>query len=367
MIPTLNKPTLLLDVRKVKKNIRKMAQKAKTKGVRFRPHFKTHQSREVGEWFRELGVSMITVSSLDMAWYFQRADWRDITIAIPCNPLLSKEIDRLAGHCQLNVLVESPSVIDDLAHSVKNEVGVWIEIDVGDLRTGVSWEDQNRLSKLHEAITKREQFRFMGILTHAGQTYKASTTQEILEVYGNSIQRMNEAKTYLKEIGAEKIEISVGDTPSMSLVDDFGNVDEIRPGSFVFYDLTQVALGVAQEEDIAIGVACPVIAKNLDRGEIVVHGGAVHLSKETLRLANGDLAFGKVTTFSESIWGTSLEDVYVSNISQEHGVIRAPKEFVKGVNYGDILVILPVHSCLTANLFTKFRTLEGNFISSFHI
>ncbi|MFW9778880.1 MAG: alanine racemase [Candidatus Heimdallarchaeota archaeon] len=367
MIPVVNKPTLLLNVRKAKKNIIEMTQKAKAKGVRFRPHFKTHQSREVGEWFKDVGVSAITVSSMDMAWYFQKADWRDITIAIPCNPLLSKEIDQLAGHCHLNILVESPSVIDDLALFIENEIGVWIEIDVGDLRTGVSWEDHTNLSMLHESIIKREQFEFKGILTHAGQTYKASSPQQIWEVYKSSVERMNEVKTHLEAIGAYNIEISVGDTPSMSLVDDFGKVDEIRPGSFVFYDLTQVALGAAREEDIAIGVACPVIAKNLDRGEIVVHGGAVHLSKETLRLASGDLAFGKVAVFSESTWGASLEDVYVSNISQEHGVIKAPKEFIKGIKYGDVLVILPVHSCLTANLFTKFQTLEGNFISSFHI
>ena len=49
-----------------------MARKAKDNGLIFRPHFKTHQSIEIGEWFRESGVNKITVSSLTMANYFGR-------------------------------------------------------------------------------------------------------------------------------------------------------------------------------------------------------------------------------------------------------------------------------------------------------
>ncbi|KPK99745.1 MAG: hypothetical protein AMJ91_06575, partial [candidate division Zixibacteria bacterium SM23_73_3] len=64
------KPTLLLDKKRVMKNIEKMARKAKAAGVRFRSHFKTHQSGEIGNWFRDVGVEAITVSSLDMAQYF---------------------------------------------------------------------------------------------------------------------------------------------------------------------------------------------------------------------------------------------------------------------------------------------------------
>ena len=33
----------------------------------FRPHFKTHQSAEIGSWFRDFGVTRITVSSRESA------------------------------------------------------------------------------------------------------------------------------------------------------------------------------------------------------------------------------------------------------------------------------------------------------------
>ena len=58
------RPTMLLDERRVHANIGRMAQKARANGVRFRPHFKTHQSERIGEWSRSEGVTAITVSSV---------------------------------------------------------------------------------------------------------------------------------------------------------------------------------------------------------------------------------------------------------------------------------------------------------------
>ena len=58
----------------------------------------------------------------------------------------------------------------------------------------------------------------------------------------------------LKQLGYSNLEISVGDTPSSRLVTDFGNVDELRPGNFIFYDVQQTIAGVCGIEDIA--VAC---------------------------------------------------------------------------------------------------------------
>jgi len=49
----ITKPTLVLSTEIAQRNIENMARKAKNLGLTFRPHFKTHQSVEVGEWFRD--------------------------------------------------------------------------------------------------------------------------------------------------------------------------------------------------------------------------------------------------------------------------------------------------------------------------
>src|SRR5690606_14524169 len=96
-----------LDKEVVLRNIERMAKKAAEHRLRFRPHFKTHQSAEVGEWFRAFGVEAITVSSVRMAEYFAVSGWNDITIAFSVNVLELFNINRLAANIRLNVLVEN--------------------------------------------------------------------------------------------------------------------------------------------------------------------------------------------------------------------------------------------------------------------
>ncbi|MBN1949779.1 MAG: alanine racemase, partial [Bacteroidales bacterium] len=93
----ITKPTLLLDKAKCLRNIEKMSHRARRANVGFRPHFKTHQSIEIGNWYRDFGVSRITVSSFDMAEYFARAGWQDILVAFPFNPLEINRLNELAS------------------------------------------------------------------------------------------------------------------------------------------------------------------------------------------------------------------------------------------------------------------------------
>ncbi|MCD6346711.1 MAG: alanine racemase, partial [Bacteroidales bacterium] len=94
-------PTLLIDEEKVKRNINRMLAKARDHACTLRPHFKTHQSVEIGEWFRDKGVEKITVSSFDMALKFASAGWNDITVAFPVNILEISKINIIASTIDL--------------------------------------------------------------------------------------------------------------------------------------------------------------------------------------------------------------------------------------------------------------------------
>jgi D-serine deaminase-like pyridoxal phosphate-dependent protein len=163
---------------------------------------------------------------------------------------------------------------------------------------------------------------------------------------------MNEAGDYLKANGFSEVEISIGDTPTCSVVDEFYRIHEVRCGNFVFYDVMQLFLGSCKEEDISAAVACPVIARYPRRNEIAVFGGAVHLSKDYVTGEKGQKIYGlpALPAKNGTGWGPVIKDTYVSSVSQEHGIIKTTREFLRQVKVGDILMILPVHSCLTANL-----------------
>ena len=353
LIQKIRQPTLIINREIARQNIRRMAQKARLSGVRFRPHFKTHQSADIGEWFREVGVRAITVSSVEMASYFAQHGWDDITIAFPVNWREIEAIERLAGKIRLHLLVESTESVDFLAARLTNEVTLWIKIDVGYHRTGIAWDDVQAVIAVAERIESHRQFKLGGFLTHFGNTYGASSVKEIDAIYRLGVARLQDLAQKVNP-GTGRIELSVGDTPSCSRVTDFREVDEIRPGNFVFYDLMQYRIGSCTWEDIACVLACPVVAKHDRRKEIVIYGGAVHLSKDYVMNSDGAKNYGSVVLPQSHGWGSEAPHTFVKAISQEHGIVTTGESFFSSVNVGDVLLVVPVHSCLSADLMSQY-------------
>lgn len=353
----ITRPTLIVQEQRVRRNIERMAEKARRSGVRFRPHFKTHQSAQVGEWFRDYGVEAITVSSVSMAGFFADQGWKDITVAFPVNLREMEFINALAGRVRLNLLVESPEVVEALARRLQHPVGVWIKVDVGAQRTGIPWQEGEALQSVAAAVRNSRRLKLMGLLTHAGHTYQARSPEAIRRIHREAVRRIRQAQSGLKAAGFTDLEISIGDTPACSVVEDFSEVEEIRPGNFVYYDLMQVQIGACTEGDIAAAVACPVVAKHLQRGEAVLYGGAVHLSKEVLIGEDGSRCFGVPAWPEDNGWSRAIEGARIRSLSQEHGVVQLPTVHLHRLGIGDILMVLPVHSCLTANLLKSVRVI----------
>jgi D-serine deaminase-like pyridoxal phosphate-dependent protein len=49
----------------------------------------------------------------------------------------------------------------------------------------------------------------------------------------------------------------------------------------------------------------------------------------------------------------------VSKLSQEHGILKVTQKNLALFTPGDFIEILPIHSCLTANLMSRFITTDG--------
>ena len=171
---SITKPTLLLDKSKCLRNIERMAAKAMKARIGFRPHFKTHQSAEIGNWFRDFGVSKITVSSFDMAEYFVYAGWQDILVAFPFNPLEINRLNELASIARMNILADNIEMIDSL-EKLEKKVGFYIDIDPGYGRTGIGSDQFQQIEDLLVSISKNPKLDFTGFYCHAGHSYKAKS------------------------------------------------------------------------------------------------------------------------------------------------------------------------------------------------
>jgi D-serine deaminase-like pyridoxal phosphate-dependent protein len=350
------------------KKIEGMARKAKASGVRFRPHFKTHRSAAIGEWFRRYGVASIAVSSVEMAKYFAQHGWNDVMVCIPANLRELDAMNALAETVDLHVLVDSLEAAEHLGSRIESEVNTWIEIDVGYRRTGVPAMDDARIQRIAHAIDRSPTLVLTGIITHAGHSYHAVSHEEIRRVHRDSVDQMAAVQDRLATAGFPEAEVSVGDTPSCSIVETFERpVDEIRPGNFVFYDLTQLNIGSCTEDDISMTVACPVISKHLDRAELVIYGGGTSLSKEYYT-AHGRQVYGLIALPTDEDDRTpSRPGAYIASLSQEHGKVTGPPTFIADTRIGDVLLVLPVHACQAALLYGEYQTYEGERLSSFQV
>jgi D-serine deaminase-like pyridoxal phosphate-dependent protein len=362
IISFIKKPTLLLDENKAKRNLDLLCKKLNEQDIEFRPHFKTHQSAEIGEWFSERGIVKITVSSVEMAEYFADAGWEDILIAFPVNILEMEAISNLARRSTLSLLVEELDSIIYLDKKLDSTVGLWIKVDVGAGRTGIPWGELDKIESLAQAIQASQHLKLSGLLTHAGHTYRANGREAVQQIYLESLQRLLRIKDHLQSKGLREIKISVGDTPSSSFVEKFGEIDEFRPGNFIFYDVQQYQAGVCKLEDIAVAVACPLAARHLERQEAVIYGGAIHLSKDYFHLEDGTSAYGLVLAEGPGGWDTKNVLGYVKSLSQEHGIIKFFDGKIAGLEIGDILCVLPAHSCLTVQAMRDYVTLDGEVI-----
>lgn len=351
----ITRPTLLLDEDKMNANLDRMIDKAKRTNTELIPHFKTHQSKEIGEICRSKGVQRITVSSVKMAEYFAANGWSNITVAFPFNPLEVNSINTLIKNgVEITLLVTELSTLDILSDQIEGEVNLMIEIDAGYGRSGVPSDSIEIIQALAQKIKESNKLNLYGLYCHPGNTYSTNSVEDIQALWADAIPKMKAIKDHLDK----DVKVRMGDTPGCTVVEDMEGVDEIGPGNFIFYDLVMNYLDVCDESDIAVAVACPVVAKNESENKLILHGGAVHFSKDHLYNANEQKFFGEMVVLEEHGWSSIIPNAKLISVSQEHGILKVDEETFEQIEVGDVIGILPIHSCLTANLLKEYRTFD---------
>jgi D-serine deaminase-like pyridoxal phosphate-dependent protein len=364
-MPNILKPTLIIDKAKCMANIGFMADKAQRMGIPLRPHFKTHQSIEVGRWFRAHGINRIAVSSVPMANYFASDGWNDISVAVPFVPQQAETANELAKSILLTLTVSTVNGAKVISEIITENVYVMVEVDTGQGRSGFSPTDFDGIESAIKIIAKSKNLTFAGLLTHAGHSYRAKPSDiELLNAMA-IFEVVELKKRWINSY--PKITISYGDTPTSILASRFEGIDELRPGNFVFFDMQQASKGVCSTNSIAVALVCPVIAVYADECKAVIWGGAVHLSKDSFLQPDGKTSFGAVCNVNSDLsWSNPIDGLYLESVSQEHGVIRAKNsQLLRNLNEGDLVAILPAHACLTADAMGEYLVAGQGIVESF--
>jgi D-serine deaminase-like pyridoxal phosphate-dependent protein len=346
-------PAFLVDRATVARNCEAMRNKARTSGVAFRPHVKTHKTVEIGRMQHGGFPGPITVSTLAEAEAFAADGARDITYAVPIAPEKLHRVASLAARMErLSVLVDSDRAlraIEEFAAGQGVTFDVFLKVDCGYHRAGVDPGSPDSV-RLAMALARSEAVRFQGLLTHAGHSYHARDVEEIRRVAAEEGACLSRFRALLSDEGLADTRRSVGSTPTLSVVERFSECDEVRPGNYVFYDAFQATIGSCRLEDVAVSVLTTVVGSYPERNTLIVDAGALALSKDT----------GPDHVIPHFGYGLVCDlDLHplpmrVEALSQEHGKIATESN----VPVGTRLRIIPNHSCLTAAMFDVYQIVD---------
>jgi D-serine deaminase-like pyridoxal phosphate-dependent protein len=351
-------PAALVDLERVERNARRMAEKALRLGVRLRPHVKTHKCIEAARIQTDLHFGGVTVSTLAEAQAFAAGGFDDITLAVPIAPQKIRDAADLHAEAgALNLILDHPDTlraVEEVAASRKIQLPVFLEIDCGGGRSGVD-PGSDIAQLLVRRLADFEHIDFRGLLTHAGHAYRSHNREEAYEVACEERNLMTAFAAEVRDLGVALSEVSVGSTPTARAIDDLTGITEIRPGNYVFYDQFQKTIGICDLDDIAFSVLATVISVDPEQRRAIIDAGALALSMDPGPThVDLECGFGLPVTLEDQY---PLPGLRLVALTQEHGTLSGPG--VEALPPGTRVRIIPNHSCLSAACFERYSVLRG--------
>jgi D-serine deaminase-like pyridoxal phosphate-dependent protein len=349
----LETPHLLIDGAKMNGNIEKMAGIARERGVRLRPHVKTHKIPGIARRQLESGAAGITVAKVSEAEVMADGGIRDIFIAYP---LVTESKIRRAirlGREGARVVVGVDSLeggrrLSRVAALEDHELEVRLEVDTGLRRTGVPFDGAVELAA---GITPLENLRLSGIYTYRGAVLEGGgPTLDLKQAGLEEGKLMVSLAEQMRDKGIEVEDVSLGSTPTAEYAGEVEGVTEIRPGTYIFYDRMQARLGACSLEECAATVVATVVSRPSENLAIIDGGSKtfatdVQPGTKPLNLEG----FGHVV---------GCPDAVLERLTEEHGMLRVSEDHDLGV--GDTVRIIPNHICSTVNLHNEVFFTDGD-------
>jgi D-serine deaminase-like pyridoxal phosphate-dependent protein len=332
-------PALVVDLDRLLGNIDRMAEVARSRGLALRPHAKTHKCPQIADLQRQAGAAGLTVATLSEAEVFAAAGFTDLLIAYPVFPGGAKadRLRRLLDVAELHVGVDNAAGAAAVATAAGGRtVRVLLEVDSGQHRTGVAASDAVALAQACGSLG----LEVHGVFTHGGHSYAGPDAPAGAAVDEGAA--LAEAHSSLLAAGFDVSVVSAGSTPTAGAQRP-AQVTEERPGSYVFHDRQQLALGACTRDQVALSVAATVVS--VGHGRFVIDAGSKALASDRPPWLRGH---GAVAALGD---GPGLGDALVVTLSEHHGIVEGASRLPA---VGDQVLVTPNHVCTVVNLFDEY-------------
>lgn len=329
-LDAISTPMPVIDEDRLAANILRAQSYLDRHGKAFRPHIKTHKIPAVARQQLQAGAIGINCQKVSEAEVFADAGFNDILITY--NILGAAKLLRLkalnARVAQLTVVADSAVTIAGLAgvFDAERPLAVLVECDTGGKRCGVQTPETALM--LAEMIVAAPGLVFRGILT-----YPAPGGAEKVENFIQQTMALLAAK------GIECPVRSSGGSPDFYAAHLVPSATEHRAGTYVYNDRSMLRAGHCTAGDLAMHVLATVVSRPTP-GRAVLDCGSKALTSDLLGFSDYGLIEG-------------YEGAKIISLSEEHAVVDLSGCTSGGPEIGDVVRVVPNHTCVVSNLFDK--------------
>ena len=342
-------PCLVLDLDALERNIKKMGDYAKARGMRHRVHGKMHKSVDVALLQERLGGSVgVCCQKVSEAEVFARGGIKDVLVSNQVRDLA--KIDRLARMPKLGARVlccvdDLANVADLSAAAVKHgtQIEVLVEIDCGAGRCGVTTTPA--VVALAKALNAAPGLKFAGIQAYQGAMQHIDKYEDRRAKLEIAVAMVKDAVDTLKADGIECDIVGGGGTGSYYFESTSGVYNELQCGSYAFMDADY---GRILDEH----------GNRIDQGEwenaLFILTSVMSHAKADKAIVDAGLKAQSVDSGLPVVFGRT--DVKYVKCSDEHGVV----EDLQGVlSVNDKLRLVPGHCDPTCNVHDWYVGVRG--------
>jgi len=333
-------PALVIDLPTVKRNIARLAAYGREQKIGIRPHTKTHKSIRMAKLQLEAGAVGLTAAKVGEAMVMAEAG-DDLFVAYPAlDPWRTERLAKLALTKTVRVGFDSIEAADALAAAAKTAgatIGAMIDLDVGLHRTGV--QTPVEALKLAQHVSKSRGLRLDGIMFYPG--FIKQPVAEQRELLTPVAALIAETIDLWQRSGLEAKIVSGGSTPSAYQSHFVSGVTEIRPGTYIYNDMSVVSCGYVGLEDCAARMTCTVVSTAVP-GKFVIDAGSKSLTQDRRTIDPDNAGFGHIVEYPEA---------KIVRLTEEHGEVDASK-CAKRPKVGERVHVIPNHVCPCVNLQT---------------
>jgi D-serine deaminase-like pyridoxal phosphate-dependent protein len=345
-ISELDTPALLIDLDRLEANLRRVADYCALHRLRLRPHTKTHKSPVIGRMQLDRGAAGLTVAKVGEAEVMLAANPPELLVAYPVvGEQKLRRLINVARKTQVTVALDSLEAAQGLsgaACSAGLTVGVLVEANLGMDRCGL--EPGEGLVSFAAAVSGLPGLRLEGVEFYSGHV--RLNTPEGPGQFEEVRRKAAQIREDFQRAGIEAKIISGGSTPTLFHSHEIDAINEIRPGTYVFYDVMQVKAGACAWEDCAATVLTTVVSTPR-QGFALIDGGSKTFTSD--RLPGGEPGFGRVVDSPEALF---------YNMNEEHGYLDL-RPSGRTCRVGDRLRIIPNHVCVAVNMHEKMYGIRG--------